>query len=207
MRKRLDSIVTLAVLAAFPTLAACNKVDASASDASASDASAKPASSTAPQSSAPKKDKATCADWGGEGSLDKECVLKGKSPFKAKWTGGYMDSFGRQIPEFEVESNFEIEVSWGYVAIYYYDKDGKQLEITFEDGRKVMHSYENGSGILKIKPGEKKKLGFGPTKAETPAGTDTIEIEITGWGAEQPAKKFFAVDVEDYKVRPKGGWK
>jgi hypothetical protein len=205
MRKTTVSIAAPWAVMALLAGSSCKRDDGSASEGSARPASG--SASNAAASSQPKKDKPTCADWGGEGSLDRECVLKGKSPFKAKWTGAYVDSFGRQVPEFEVESSFELEVSWGYVATYYYDKDGKQLELNLDNGYKAMHNYENGSGLLKMKPGETKKLGFGVTKEQVPAGTETIEAEITGWGVETPVKKFFAVEVEDYKVRPKGGWK
>ncbi len=186
-----------------------------ATSGSASGAVSGAGGSAAPEK---KKDKTTCADWGGTGSLTFQdpCKLKPPSPVKAKWTGKYVKGSSGEVPEVEVENGFDLELSWGFVNVFYYDKDGKQLEITYESGTKTKRHYENGSGILKnIKPGEKKMLALGPPKSATPEGTETIEVEITGFALEhaENAKKkddkHFRVDVgvPSFDERPKGGWK
>jgi hypothetical protein len=166
---------------------------------------------------ASKKEKSTCADFGGTGELsfDKPCNLKAPSPVKGKWTGGYVKRSRNsdELPEIEIENGFELEIMWGNVTVYYYDKDGKQLEVTFENGEKSKAPYTNGSGIFQnLKPGEKKKLAFGAPKAQTPAGTESIEVEISAFGYELPDKnpknKYFWVERPTmWDQRPKGGWK
>lgn len=201
------------IVAAIVMAAGCDKGSAGGSGSAA--ASAAGAGDGKPAGAAgSKKEKSSCADWGGEGDFEKDCVVKGPSPLKAKWTGKYVDDFGREVPEIEVENGTDLELSWGFVNLWYYDKDGKQLELQYESGTKSKRFYQNGSGLLKgIKPGEKKLLAIGPQKKETPAGTDSIEVEVTGWGVENPkdpkARKMFRVKapVENLDERPKGGWK
>jgi hypothetical protein len=193
------------------------KDDKNDKPASSGNAKAKGASSAATSS----KEKTTCADFGGKGELTvaNMCVLPRPSPVKGKWTGAYVTKFGQEQPEFEVENGFELEINWGNVALFYYDKDGNQLEVTFASGDKSMAPYQSGSGTFGgdkpgkgLEPGEKKKFSYGPTKAETPAGTETIELEVRAFGHElpnrDPKSKFFMVQAPDVpNVRPKGGWK
>lgn len=205
MRNRTQLLALALLLFSVP---ACKSEQPSGGDASASPTGA----SSGAAASGQKKEKTTCADWGGTGAFPDRCTLKGPSPVKGKWTGKYVDSFGREVPELEIENGFDLELMWGFVNLYYYDKDGKQLEITYENGSKAKRFYQNGSGLLQnIKPGEKKKLALGPTKKETPEGTDTIEVEVTGFGFElpnrDPKNKFFDVEIANYDERPKGGWK
>ena len=65
---------------------------------------------------------------------------------------------------FKVTNNSKRKLFYIHGVHYYYDKDGKQL------GRRY---FERTVGT--IEPGESKEIGWGETKAQWPAGTETVQ--------------------------------
>jgi hypothetical protein len=157
--------------------------------------------------------KKTCKDWGAEGAgtFFENCDVKGASPFRLKWTGNYAEDFGEQKPEFEVVNLTDKDIVWGNVSYWYYDKDGKVIEVKLKNGNSFKEGYENGDGVLPLEAKETKKLTFGVKKEETPPGTTAIEAEVLGWAyvADGEEKLFIRnrTEIEDRDERPLGGWK
>lgn len=191
-------------LAATLAAAGCKKGEDKPVAASSSPSAPATASAPKPVPSTPAVAK-SCADYGGEGKGDfgDTCRIKGKSPFVVKWTGGYEERFGQELPVFEITSNFDRPVTWGNISYWYYDKDGKLLDVGG-----VKRGYENGSGLLELAPGETKRFKVGTPKPEQPAATATIVAEVTGWGWETKPEMFFSAfgEVDNLDERPFAGW-
>ena len=159
----------------------------------------------------------SCADYGGtgKGEFGDSCMLKGPAPFKVELTGEYKMDFDREVPVLKITNNFDHETSWGSISLWYYDKDGKVLELTSYDGTWKFKQYNmNGSGVLRAKPGETIEVLTGMEKAKVPPETVAIEAEVTGWGWDGPnggadGGMYFHPhhDVTDWENRPQGGWR
>jgi hypothetical protein len=156
------------------------KPDGSAKPATTTAASAKP-SASASASAAATGDK--CSALGcepGTGTFFEKCDCKAKPPavpLKAKYAGK-RSSFFKQ-PEFEVTNTTDKPIHWGSVAIYYYDKAGKQLEAEI-DGKKFAASRSNGSNFT-LKPNETKTINLGFKSEHEPKNVDSMEVVFDGW--------------------------
>ncbi len=144
------------------------------------DTKTKPAD-TKPKDPAPKAKKLTCESLGctGAGTFRDKCNCKGKDvkvPLSAVATGG-KGPFGRSAFDYKNSSDKDIE--WASVRVYYYDKDGKQLETELR-GRKFKMSSSNGS-TMKIKASSTIKAGIGFKTDVVPKGTKTIQAVFDGW--------------------------
>ncbi|HEY8087119.1 MAG TPA: hypothetical protein VIF09_04725, partial [Polyangiaceae bacterium] len=125
---------------AFP-LSACSKdessagpaASASAAAASASAASATPSASAsataAPSASAAPEPPHDCPTGStGPGSFTKPCEANGNARMMdVKWT-----KTGDSGPSFAVTNKGKIVILYGKIAVYFYDKAGKQLDVVDE---------------------------------------------------------------------------
>lgn len=199
------------------TLAACgDEAPAGAGSASAS----APAKTTAPPAASTPKPTASAApdlpprsdcpaDSAGPGTLEKPCVGKGKARLmEAKWTGKTDD----KGPFFSVTNTTKQVIQYGIIAVYFYDKAGKQLEVA--DGTNKKPFKTCGGKIFggPMKASEKATIQFSCVKKEdVPEGAAAIEAELLTVGfADASGEK-----VEYYwsnpdltpDARPKGGAK
>jgi hypothetical protein len=85
------------------------------------------------------------------------------------WTGKYADSFGENVAEFECKSHAAKPLRQVAFWVYYYDKDGKQLE-------RYLSSVERTEGVV-FAPGATVKLALGKSRGREPIYTKAIEVE------------------------------
>ncbi len=144
-------------------------------------ASAKPAPPPAPEPApapapAVKKPSHPCPEGSkGDGTFDKPCVATGATRImEVTWNG----KIGDKGPTFKIINNSTLEVLFGAVYVYYYDKAGKQLGVGEEGKRKRAFCSGNiFAGAMKA--GEKAFLNFSCTKKEAvPEGAHAIEAEM-----------------------------
>lgn len=190
-------------------LAASNAPEPPASSAPAPVASA----SAAPIVSAPVVPHDCPKDSAGEGSFAKPCEAKGKARLMdVAWTGKTDD----KGPSFRVTNKSSLVVLYGKVAVYFYDKAGKQLDVTDDAAtppKAVPYRICPGNifgGVMKA--GEKAVITFScVAKKHVPEGTATIEAEMQSVGfADATEKKvdFYWHNADlTPDVRKKGGVK
>jgi hypothetical protein len=116
----------------------------------------------------------------GQGSASKPCEAKGGARLmEVAWTGKTDD----KGPQFRVTNKSAITILHGKVAVYFYDKAGKQLDVqdTAATPPKAV-PYRTCSGKIfggVMKPAEKAVITFScVTKANIPEGTAAIEAEM-----------------------------
>lgn len=218
--------VTLAIALA---MAACSKEEAAppapasssvpeAAPSAAPSASASAAPSAAPSaSSEPAEPHHDCpAKSSGVGSFDKPCDATGAvRMMTVRWTK--TDDKG---PSFSIKNIGSATILFGKIAVYFYDKSGKQLDAASSDpaatgdagkGR-PFHSCGGNMFQGVMKPGEKAVITFScVAKANVPAGATAIEAEMQWVGFSDASEK--KVDVYwrnpdlTPDVRKKGGVK
>ena len=185
---------------------------AAAASASAAAAVASVAPTAAP-SAAPEPPHDCPAGSAGIGSFASPCEAKGKDRVM-DITWKKTDDKG---PLFFVKSKSKLTVLYGKVAVYFYDKAGKQLEVKDEANPiakpRPFHTC-TGANLFggEMKLGDKYDLTFSCVpKKVVPEGTDKIEAEIQMVGFADPTGK----KVDFYwrnqdltpEIRPKGGAK
>ncbi len=118
----------------------------------------------------------------GEGSFDKPCEAKGDARvMDVFWRDKKKDEKG---PTFSVENVSELTILYGKIAVYFYDKAGKQLEVkdaSSETAKGRPFHTCSGANIFGgvMKPGEKYDFTFDCVKNSiVPEGTTTIEGEV-----------------------------
>lgn len=197
------AISLLTAVVSCATLTACSKEAEKGTGAAASAsaaASATPAATAAPSASASAaaptpaaSDSAAAAPSvphdcpkgsTGEGSFAKPCDAKGNARMmEVTWTGKTDD----KGPQFRVVSKAATTILHGKVAVYFYDKAGKQLDAldTATTPPKPV-PYRACSGKIfggVMKPAEKAVITFScVTKANVPDGTAAIEAEMNTVG-------------------------
>ncbi|HEY1697296.1 MAG TPA: hypothetical protein VGG39_34280 [Polyangiaceae bacterium] len=214
MRKALLPLVPLAAL----LLLGCSKDESSAGPAAS--ASAAPTASAAPSASAPAPVASTPPEpphdcppgSSGPGSFTKPCEAHGKSrAMEVKWT-----KTGDSGPSFAITNKTKIVILYGKIAVYFYDKSGKQLDVVDESVTpSVTRHYHTCSGSFfggVMNPNEREVLTFSCVpKKIIPDGTATVDAEMQMVGfADASGKK-----VDYYwrnadltpDTRPKGGVK
>jgi len=216
MRKTL--LATVAVL----TLVGCSKEEsapaapasASASAAAAPSVSAPPppASAAASASSAPEPQHDCPTGSTGPGSFTKPCEAKGNARMmESKWT-----KTGDSGPSFAVTNKSQLVILYGKIAVYFYDKAGKQLQVADNSVTPAKtRPYHTCSGSFFggiMKPAEREVLTFSCVpKSVIPEGTATIESEMQMVGfADATGKKvdfYWRNNDLAPDVRPKGGVK
>jgi hypothetical protein len=138
-----------------------------------------PAKTAAPSASAVvDKPSHPCPDGSkGEGTRTKPCEAKGATRIMdVAWTGKTDD----KGPKFRVTSKAKLEILYGNLVAYFYDKAGKQLEIP-GTGKKPRKKVVCGGNIFAgpMKAGEKAVLTFSCVKKKhVPEGTAAIEAEL-----------------------------
>lgn len=127
-----------------------------------------------------------------------------------EWTGKMTD----KGPEFRVTNNAKLEVLYGQLMVYFYDKAGKQLEVPASGETKARPAQKCTGNIFAgpMKPGEKARLTFScVNKSHVPDGTEHVEGEMrmVGFTAASGNKSDTYWRNEDIAPdeRPKGGVK
>jgi len=145
----------------------------------------------------------------GDGTLKSPCLAKGKTRImEATWTGKITD----KGPSFRVVSKAKLEILYGNVIVYFYDKAGKQLEITVGDDTRKKVSCAGNIFAGPMKPAEKATLWFSCVKKKhVPEGAVAIEAEMQTVGFigkdGKKADTFWRNKDLAPKERPKGGVK
>jgi hypothetical protein len=201
-------------------LSACSKDEstpapsASASAAPPPSASAPPASaSAAPTASAAPEPPHDCPPGStGPGSFSKPCEAKGSSRMmEVKWKK--TDDSG---PSFAVTNKSQLVIVHGRIAVYFYDKAGKQLDVKDDSvSPPKTRPYHTCAGSFfggVMKPAEREVLTFSCVpKSVVPDGTATVEAELQMVGFADPTGKkvdFYWRNTDlTPDVRPKGGVK
>ncbi len=184
--------ISTAIVCASLALAACSKdedknnaaASASAAKSAEPPPSAAPTASAAPSASAaPLANNPNCPKGSeGPGTFDKPCAAKGaQRMMEAIWNGKYDD---KGAPQFKVQNKSPQTILYGRIAVYFYDKTGKQLDVKDSEGKTKPYQPCGGnifSGVMKA--GEKAVISFSCVKKENvPDGTAAIEGEMQGVG-------------------------
>jgi hypothetical protein len=188
-----------ASLAVAALATGCSKdPDGKAGDAPAK--SAEPAPSATPSAAPPAASASATAvepphdcpkGSAGEGSFAKPCEAKGNARMMdAAWTGKTDD----KGPYFKVTNKSPSTILYGKIAVYFYDKAGKQLDVmdtAATPPKPVPYRVCSGnifSGVMK--PAEKAVLTFSCVKKEhVPEGTAAIEAELQTVGFSDATEK------------------
>jgi len=206
---RMTGLFGAAVFAAC--LVGCEKETAKPAPPSASTptptASAPPSAPVA--SAAEKKPVHPCPEGStGKGTFDDPCKAKGKTRImEVTWNKKIED----KGPTFKIINNAKLEILYGKIVVYFYDKAGKQMDVSGGDKprRRLTCAGEIFAGP--VKPGEKVFINFSCVKKDdVPKGATAIEGEITTVGFTDDAGKndtYWRNDDLAPEERPKGGIK
>jgi hypothetical protein len=157
------------------------KSAASATRAQPTASAPEPKASAPVASAAPAEPHHDCPEGAtGEGSFNKPCEGKGTTRLmEVTWTGKTDD----KGPSFRVVNKSKLDILYGKVAVYFYDKAGKQLEAkdTSESAPKGKPKQTCGGNIFDgpMKAGEKAVITFSCVKKDNmPDGVAAIEAEM-----------------------------
>jgi hypothetical protein len=143
----------------------------------------------------------------GVGTADKPCLASGESRMmEVKYTGKLSD----EGPKFSVVNKSDNQILFGSLVAYFYDKAGKQLQVTAGDKPRPNQPCAGNIFAGVVKPGEKIFMFFSCVKkAHVPEGTAAIEVEVktVGFADEAGRKNEFYWSNPDLvpDQRPKGG--
>jgi hypothetical protein len=118
---------------------------------------------------------------------------------------------GDKGPTFKIVNTGKLEVLYGKIVVYFYDKAGKQIDVS--GGDMPRHRLTCAGDIFAgpVKPGEKVFMNFSCVKKEdVPKGAKDIEGEIQTVAFTDDAGKndtFWRNDDLAPDARPKGGIK
>jgi len=151
-----------------------------------------PQPTPAPKPSAAPEPHHDCPEGStGVGSFAKPCEAKGTaSMMTVQWTG----KMGDNGPSFRVTNTSKLDILYGKIAVYFYDKKGKQLEVSDGDKKVPMKTCAGNIFDGAMKAGEKAVITFSCVKKATvPEDTDAIqaEIEVVGFTDESGKKNDF----------------
>jgi hypothetical protein len=164
------------------------------------------ASAAGPKPSHPCPDGST-----GEGTFKSPCEGKGTARLMdVTWTGKITDAG----PSFRVTNKAKLDVLYGNIAVYFYDKAGKQLELKDAAAKPRPKQLCGGANLFAgvMKAGEKAVLNFSCVKKEhVPEGTAAIEgeLQMIGFTDASGTKSdtYWRNNDLSPDVRPKGGIK
>ena len=112
----------------------------------------------------------------GEGTFSKPCKATGTArAMEVKWNGKISD----KGPTFRVINKTDLEILYGSIVVYFYDKAGKQIEV--ESGGKKLKRVTCSGNIFAgpMKAGEKAFLNFSCVKKDiVPEDAAAIEAEL-----------------------------
>jgi len=188
---------------------------ASASASAAPIASAASTPSVAASAPTPDVARADCPTGStGPGLFGKPCEGKGSSRMvELAWKGKYDD---KGAPTFQVHSTAPKTMLYGRVAIYFYDKAGKLIDVKeTAEGSDKMHAFHTCSGNVfsgGLAPNEKAAYNFSCMgKSNIPDGMASMEAEAFMVGfADSTVKKneyYWRNNDLTPEARPKGGVK
>jgi hypothetical protein len=181
---------SLVVMGLVVGCAACPNEGGSAgaaASATAATAAPRPAASAAASTTAAAAPSAT-ASAAAEDPCRKHALTQGGSGTKAdpcKYEPDLLIAESGKLEEqgaqFTVTNPWDEEVNRLSAAVYYYDKEGKQLGIKV--GGKDARAARLDAEPVKI-PGGRKPTAvmLGPAKKDLPAEVDTVELQILGFG-------------------------
>jgi hypothetical protein len=144
----------------------------------------------------------------GKGTFDDPCKAKGK---KRVMDASWDKKIGDKGPTFKIVNNAKLEILYGKIVVYFYDKAGKQIDVS--GGEKPRRRLTCAGDIFAgpVKPGEKVFMNFSCAKKEdVPKGAKDIEAEIQTVAFTDDAGKndtFWRNDDLAPEERPKGGIK
>jgi len=166
-----------------------------------------PAPSTPP---APPKLRDDCPKGSsGVGTSAEPCLAHGDSRMmEFKYSGKTTD----EGPKFSIVNKADQQILFGSIAVYFYDKAGKQLQVTGGDKPKPYQACSGNIFAGAVKPGEKIFMFFSCVKkSHVPEGAVTIEAEAktVGFADEAGKKNEFYWSNPDLvpNERPKSGSK
>lgn len=170
---------------------------------------AAPPPTAAPTPPEPKHD---CPEGSsGEGSSNKPCQATGPTrTMEVAWNGKMSDDG----PSFKVVNTSKLTILYGKIYVYFYDKDGKQIEVKDDSSSSDKPKpYKTCAGRIfggVMKPGEKAVINFSCVKkSHVPDGAKTIEgeLETVGFADASGEKVDFYWRNDDLvpDARPKGG--
>jgi hypothetical protein len=125
----------------------------------------------------PPKLRDDCPDGSsGIGTQAEPCLGKGESRMmEVTYTGKTTD----EGPKFSIVNKSKLPVLFGSLVAYFYDKAGKQLEVTADGKPRPMQVCSGRIFAGAVKPGEKIFMFFSCVKkAHVPEGTATIQAEV-----------------------------
>jgi hypothetical protein len=203
---------TLGAAALVACLVGCEQEKAKPAAPSASTptpmASAAPIVSTAPvASAAEKKPVHPCPEAStGKGTFEDPCKAKGKTRIMdVAWNKKIED----KGPTFRIINNAKLDVLYGKIVVYFYDKAGKQLDVSGGDKPRRRLACAGDIFAGAVKPGEKVFVNFSCVKKEdVPKGATAIEGEVQTVGFTDDAGKndtFWRNDDLAPEERAKGG--
>jgi hypothetical protein len=148
-------------------------------------------------------------DSAGDGTFDKPCMGKGKARMmEVSWN----KKIGDKGPTFKIVNKSDLEIVWGRIVVWYYDKAGKLLPVKTGE-KESEHAHCSGKIFAgAVKANEKIFMNFSCTKKEdVPEGAATIEAEVpfvgfTALTGDKPDTYWKNEDLVPEK-RPKGGKK
>ena len=113
-------------------------------------------------------------------------------------------------PKFSIVNKADSQVLFGSLVVYFYDKAGKQLQVTEGDKPRPTQNCSGNIFAGAVKPGEKIFMFFSCVKkSQVPEGTAAIEAEIktVGFADEEGKKNEYYWSNPDLvpDARPKGG--
>jgi hypothetical protein len=215
MRRLVPLVMALALFGcskeepSAPPSAASGSASASASPPPAPTPSAAPPPSA---SAAPEPHHDCPASSTGIGSFAEPCDAKGPARLMTvRWTK--TDDKG---PSFSIKNVGKTTILYGRIAVYFYDKGGKQLELKDDSDMpgkpRPFHTCSGNFFQGVMKPTESAVLTFSCVpKKVIPDGTATVEAEMQMVGFADPSEKkidFYWRNVDlTPAVRPKGGIK
>jgi len=144
----------------------------------------------------------------GKGTFEDPCRAKGK---KRIMDVSWNKKIGDKGPTFKIVNDAKLEILYGKIVVYFYDKAGKQMDVSGGDKprRRLTCAGEIFAGP--VKPGEKVFMNFSCVKKDdVPKGAKDIEGEIQTAGFTDDAGKndtFWRNDDLAPEDRPKGGIK
>jgi len=145
----------------------------------------------------------------GVGTSDKPCLGSGDSRMMVvAYTGKTTD----EGPKFSVVNKADSPILFGSINVYFYDKAGKQLQVTSGDKQRASQTCSGNIFAGAVKPAEKIFIFFSCVKkANVPEGAVTIEAEVktVGFADEEGKKNEYYWSNPDLvpDERPKGGIK
>lgn len=158
----------------------------------------------------PPKPRDDCPEGSsGVGELGAPCLGSGDARMmEVKYTGKTTD----EGPKFSVTNKAKKSILYGSVAAFFYDKSGKQLQVTAGGKPRAMQLCSGNIFAGAVKPEEKIFVFFSCVKkAHVPEGTATIEAEVrtVGFADEAGTHSDYYWSNPDLipEERPKGGIK